>query len=81
MFFTGKSLKKKIKYEGYSRPLPTKSTIIKLKLYSRGAVIHVLDKLKTIKDTANFVGLSPTTVSKYIADSIIWRDTYYFKMK
>lgn len=70
------------------KPPVTPSTIIKLRLRARGVEVYVYDKcfnlikeFKTIKDTANFIGLSPSSVSKYITTSTIWNDTYYFRIK
>ena len=80
----GKSYQKTL--TGKPRPLVTKETIDKLKLRSRGAVTCIYDKnnellreFNTIKDAANFSGLSPSSVSKYIARGLIWNNTYYFK--
>ena len=80
----GKSYKRTL--TGKPRPLVTKETINKLKLRSRGAVTCIYDKnnvlvreFNTVKSAANFCGLSPSSVSKYITRGVIWNNTYYFK--
>lgn len=42
---------------------------------------NLVKEFKTIKDAANFVSLSPSSVSKYITKGTLWNDTYYFKIK
>lgn len=56
-----------------TRPLVSNDTIMKLKLRSRGAPVCVYDtnlnlvkSFTSIKETAKFVGLSPSSVSKYL---------------
>ena len=82
----GKSYKKSARVN--AKPLVTKDTIIKLKLRAKGAIVRIYGKcynlvkqFKTIKDATNFVGLSPSSVSKYITKGTIWYNTYYFKFK
>jgi group I intron endonuclease len=71
-----------------SKPLVSKETIDKLKLRTKGAPTCLYDKshnllqrFKTIKDAAKCVGLSPSSVSKYITKNTIWNDRYYFGIK
>lgn len=84
----GKSYKRNTSEASKPRPPVTKETIDKLKLRTRGAATRIYDKshslvkeFKTIKTAASFVGLSPSSVSKYIATGAIWNNTYYFKLK
>lgn len=60
----------------------------KLILRSIGAPVLVYDlnlnlvkSCETIKETGVFVGLSPSSVSKYINKSRTWNNKYYFKFK
>lgn len=79
----GKSYKKNARAN--QKPLVSKETIAKLR--SKGAITRIYDKshnlvkqFKTIKDAANFFGLSPSSVSKYINKNTVWNNTYYFKI-
>jgi len=63
----------------------SKETIDKLKLRTKGATTCIYDnshnlvqRFKTIKDAAKYVGLSPSSVSKYITKNTIWNDKYCF---
>lgn len=62
------------------------NTIIKLKLRSRGPSVCIYDtnlnlvkSFSTIKETPKFVGLSPSSVSKYLAKGTFLNNTSYFK--
>jgi len=73
----GKKYKKNNNYT-IIKPNVTKETISKLKLRSKGAAVNVynlknelINKFSTIKKTADFVGLSPSSVSKYIKSGLL----------
>lgn len=58
----------------------------KLKLRTGGTLVCIYDKnwnliksLPTLKKAGNFVGLSYTSVSKYMSKGTLWNDKYYFK--
>lgn len=62
-------------------------TIIKLKLHNKNIIVNVYNKennivasFNRIKVAANFVGLSPSTVSGYIKNGKLWKNLYYFKL-
>ncbi len=82
----GKSYKRL--YKTNIKCLVSGETKNKLRLRSRGAPVLVYDKnlnlvksFQTIKETGVFVGLSPSSVSKYINEGTIWNNKYYFKLK
>jgi len=71
-----------------SKRLVSNETILKLKSRTRGAAVCVYDvnlnlveQFPTIKQTAKFVGLSPSSVSKYITKATFWNNRYCFKFK
>lgn len=73
-----------------SKPRPTlsKETIAKLKARSKGVKTciydksnHLLKEFITIKDAAKYIGLSPSSVIKYITKGTLWNDRYYFVIK
>lgn len=75
-------------YKTNIKCLVSDETKNKLRLRSRGAPVLVYDKnlnlvksFQTIKETGVFVGLSPSSVSKYINEGTIWNNKYYFKLK
>jgi len=66
----------------------SKETILKLKYHNQDITVSVTDKcnnlikeFKRIKHAAEFVGLSPSSVSGYIKSGKLWKDVYYFKLK
>ena len=66
----------------------SKEKRLKLKLNCRGLEVNIYNKDKilinsfpTIRKAANFVGLSPSSVSKYIKSGLLWCDLYTFKAK
>ena len=68
-------------YKTNIKCLVSDETKNKLRLRSRGAPVLVYDKnlnlvksCKTIKETGVFVGLSPSSVSKYINKGTIWNN-------
>lgn len=70
------------------KPAISKETIIKLKLHTKDITVSIYDKEYTlvkefnrIKKAAEFVGLSPSSVSGYIKNGKLWNDLYYFKLK
>ena len=61
--------------------------ISKLRKRARGASVNVYHKdleifkaFPTIKSAAHYIGLSPSSVSKYIEKGTLWNHTYYFKL-
>lgn len=75
-------------YKTKKKPLVSDETRDKLRLRSRGAPALMYDKnsnliksFQTIKEAALYIGLSPSSVSKYIAKGTVWNDKYYFKLK
>jgi hypothetical protein len=73
----GKSYKKHINHNNIRSPVSA-DTISKLKIRAKGVSVSVYNKdleffkqFPTIKDTADFVGLSSSSVSKYIEKSTL----------
>lgn len=70
------------------KPAISQETIIKLKLHNKDITVSIYDKeynlikqFNRIKAAAEFVGLSPSSVSGYIKNGKLWNDLYYFKLK
>lgn len=70
------------------RPEVSQETMLKLKLHSKNITVIIYTReniyvreFSSIKDTAKFVELSPTSVSKYIKSGKLWNNKYYFKLK
>lgn len=79
---------KDIKDVTYLKPLINKETILKLKLHNKSITVSIYNKnyelvkkFNRIKIAAEFVGLSPSTVSGYIKTGKLWNNKYYFKLK
>lgn len=73
-----------------TRPLVSNDNNVKLKLIYKGAPICAYDTnlnlvkgLNTVKETAKFLGLSPGSVSKYLAEATSFElnNTCGFKFK
>lgn len=69
-----------------SQRIVSEETRNKLKLRTRGTPVRIYDKnrnliksLPTMKEAGNFVGLSYSSISKYISKGTLWNDKYYFK--
>ena len=85
MVHRGKSYRKTLSPNLVRKPV---SEDIRLKLIKRakgvGVNIHLKDlklfkSFPTIKSAAECVGLSPSSVGKYLNKGTLWNDTYYFK--
>lgn len=70
------------------RPEVSQETVLKLKLHSKDKKVYIyktegvsIKEFTSIKATAKFVGLSPTSVSKYIKSGKLWNNLYYFKLE
>jgi group I intron endonuclease len=70
------------------KPSISKETILKLKLHNKDITVSILAKdgllvkqFNRIKAAAEFVGLSPSSVSGYIKNGKLWKNKYYFKLK
>ena len=82
----GKSYSKTLDINMVRNPVSA-DTISKLIKRAKGASVNVyfkdLERFKTfptIKSAADYVGLSPSSVGKYIEKGTLWNDTYYFKL-
>ena len=80
----GKSFKKDINLNREFKPVGVKTRSL-LKERCRGAPVIVLDKknivvnkFKTIKDTANSYNLSASSISKYLKSGALWQNSYTF---
>jgi hypothetical protein len=83
----GKSYKKS-KHVLSIRPSISQETILKLKLHNKDITVSIYNKnnelvkeFNRIKIAAEFVGLSPSSVSGYIKNGKLWNNLYYFKLK
>lgn len=70
------------------RPSISQETILKLKLHNKDITVSIYNKnnelvkeFNRIKIAAEFVGLSPSSVSGYIKNGKLWNNLYYFKLK
>jgi len=70
------------------RPEVSQATILKLKLHSKNIKVLLCTKKKepvrefdSIINTAKYIGLSATSVSKYIKSNKVWNNTYRFILK
>lgn len=86
--YRGKSYKRVYKTNIKCLVLVSEETKNKLRLILRAAPVLVYDKnlnlvksSKTIKETGVFVGLSLSSVYKYINKGTIWNNKYYFEFK
>lgn len=69
------------------RPEVSQETILKLKLHSKEIKVIIytaeykpLKEFNSIREAANYVELSPSSVSKYIKSGRLWNNMYYFKL-
>ena len=72
----------------YKKPLINEETLWKLKLHNKSITVSIYTKenelikcFNRIKTAAEFVGLSPSSVSGYIKNGKLWNNLYYFKLK
>lgn len=70
------------------KPIINKETILKLKLHNKNITVSIYDinnllvkEFSRIKTAAEFVNLSPSTVSGYIKSGKLWNQKYYFKLR
>jgi len=70
------------------KPSVSRETILKLKLHNKNITVSIYNKnnelikeFDRIKMAAEFVGLSPSSVSGYIKNGKLWNNSYYFKLK
>ena len=70
------------------KPDPSKETIVKMKLHSKNKIVSLYTKnnlliknFPTIRKAAEYVQLSPTSVSTYIKNEKLWNHSYRFVLK
>jgi hypothetical protein len=80
----GKSFKQNMNLEREFKPVSLETRNL-LKERSGGVSVLVINKqnitvnkFKTIKETANYYGLSPCSISKYLKSKALWCNTYSF---
>lgn len=72
----------------YLKPSINQETILKLKLHNKNITVSIfsntnqlIQEFIRIRAAAEFVGLSPSSVSGYIKSGRLWNNRYYFKLK